>query len=180
MDDYYVIDTHIVDYLAGAMARGVGTQSTDPRIAEQETAAFRLFLWGDLSVGRVALNEVRAMANAPKRDALERLVGIHLGEVWVADDRCSAWETRTAELHEHHKGLNDCRIVSEAEMTGGTVILTFDDKMKRRLSPVARIPILSPTEAWERLAIPRGTPPNWRPRYDNPLSTLTWWTWESE
>lgn len=37
--------------------------------------------------------------------------------------------------------------------------MTFDDRMERRLSPVAGLPILSPTDAWEQLAIPTGHAP---------------------
>jgi hypothetical protein len=85
---------------------------------------------------------------------------------------------RTIELVKLHADEDDCRIVAEAELLEANHLVTFDKQMQKRLSGAARIPIVSASELWRQLEIPRGTPPIREPHATNPLSQQEWWRWD--
>jgi predicted nucleic-acid-binding protein len=175
-----LIDTNILDCLSEAMTHGDFPRTHDDALRAQQIASFRLYLWtGNLSVGRVAVEELKKTPDATKREWLEGIVGTQLGELRVQADDKARWEARVKELENHHKGYLDCRLVAEAEMFDGvTALISFDKRMVRKLRPHAKVDLMFPTEYWDVLAIPRGTPPKWKPAESNPLSAATFWRWE--
>jgi hypothetical protein len=140
------------------------------KLAEQKVAALRLFFWTNLAVGETAVAQSQRARDPAIREQLDRLVAIELPEYRVPDDERNALEFRTRELTRLHEDAEDCRIVAEAELIGVPTLLTFDKTMQKRLRRAARIEILSPTEQWDRLAIPRGRDPIREPDATNPLS----------
>lgn len=173
-----LIDTHILDYLLFAMAGGETPLMDHEKLREQKVATLRLFLWTELHVGRVVAQELTNVSDDDKRRLLESIISSNLPEVWVQEHDQGRWSTRTTELGKHHNGPVDCQLVAEAEIIGATTLLSFDKTMVRRLRQHAACRLLSPSEYWDELAIPRGTPPKWTPAPSNPLASVTFWRWE--
>lgn len=172
------IDAMIVDYLLQAMATGY-SPSADPdqALATERVAAFRLFLWNDLMVPPTVLSQLAATRDPTWRRSLERLVLIHLPEAQVPARAVPVLEARTTALATHHRDDLDCRIVAEAEFIGAAALLSFDHWLRKHLGVHATLPLVTPSEYWEQLAIPPGTPPRWTPAPSNPISHETWWHW---
>ena len=173
-----MLDTMILSYLEDAMTVGYDPTTDHQTLAEQKVAALRLFFWTDLAVGETAVAQSQRARDPARRVELDRLVAIQLPEYRVPDDERNALEFRTRELTQLHGDAEDCRIVAEAELIGVPTLLTFDKKMQTRLRRAARIEILSPTEQWDGLAIPRGRVPIRGPSGTNPLSRRNFWRWE--
>lgn len=165
----------ILSYLEEAMSPDYDPRDTD--LDEQRIAALRLYLWTTLAVGETAVKESER-AREPVRTRLDRFVTVLLPEWHVPVHDEARLEARTKELSSLHRGIEDCRIVAEAELIGVPTLLTFDKDLQRRLRAAARVSILTPVEQWERLAIPRGTPPLRRPDATNPLSGRNFWHWD--
>jgi hypothetical protein len=175
-----LIDTHILDYFDSAMHSDDLQMSSDQDLRDQEVAILRLFLWADFGIGRIAAEEVGQISNREKRERLERIIGIQLPEVWVQEEDDDHWRGRVIELGQHHDGNRDCELVAEAEIVGASIFLSYDKTMVRRLKPHARVSLLFPTEYWNALAIPRGTPSKWKPAPENPLADTTFWRWDKQ
>lgn len=174
-----VVDTNVLNCLLSAMRDGDLPRTTDANVRAEQVASFRLYLWDGLgAVGRVPVDEVARLSFAQKREWLQSIIGSQLAEVSLDDDDIDKWKTRTAELRKHHGGEVDCQLVAEAELVGATTLVTFDKKMIRALQPYTKVKLLTPTERWAELGIPRGTRPKWSPADSNPLSKATSWRWE--
>jgi hypothetical protein len=175
-----VIDSHILDYFLNAMDAGDIELASNPELREQEIAIFRLFLWVDFGIGRVAAEEVQQIPNQQRRERLQRIIDIQLPEVCVQEEDLDRWRLRAVELEQHHAGKRDCELVAEAEVVGASTFLSYDKDLVRRLKPHARVNVRFPTEHWDAIAIPRGTPSKWKPAPENPLANATFWRWDKQ
>lgn len=176
--DEAAVDCMIIDYLEQAMEIGYNP-STDPdrNLAPEREAVFRLFLWSKMIVLATVLRQLAGIKDAAWRDRLNKLVLIHMPENQILAGEVQTIESRTKELLIFHGDTFDCRIVAEAESIEASALLSFDHKLRKRLSSHTTLPLLAPSEYWERLAILRGTPPTWTPAPSNPMSHETWWHW---
>jgi hypothetical protein len=172
------VDSMIVDYLVHAMEIGYNP-SADPDqvLATERVAAFRLFLWNDLTVLPTVLSQLAATRDPTWRYRLEQLVLIHLPEAQIPARAMPALEARATVLAAHHRDDLDCRIVAEAEWIQAASLVSFDHRLRKRLGNHTALPLVTPSEYWEQLAIPRGMPPRWAPAPSNPMSLETWWHW---
>lgn len=173
-----MIDNMILSNLQDAMTVGYEPKTDDEALAEQKIAALRLFLWTNLAVGETVVIQSQRSNDVEVRHRLDRLVAIQLPEYRVPDYKRSALNSRARELARLHRDLEDCRIVAEAELIGVPALLTFDKTMQRRLQCAATVEILSPSEQWEKLDIPRGQKPLREPHPTNPLSRRSFWRWD--
>jgi hypothetical protein len=174
-----LIDAMIVDYLVNAMDnKYYPNRDSDQKLRMERVAAFRLFLWAQLSMAPSANRQLRQTKNPEWLGKLERLVLIHLGEPQIDSVFRVKSEIRAKELNQHHSDLDDCLIVAEAELLGCSALVTFDSTLKKRLSSVAQLPITTTSEEWNRLAIPRGKPSCWQPADSNPKLVEQWWRWK--
>jgi hypothetical protein len=172
------VDSMIADYLVQAMHVGYNP-ATDPdgALAAEREAAFRLFLWAEMTVPPTVLVQLSDTNDRTWRDTLERVVLIHLPEAQIPPASLPWIQSRTQALVGFHVDAFDCRIVAEAETIRAAALLTFDHRLRKHLNSHATLPIITPSEYWARLAIPRGTPPLWAPSPSNPVSGETWWHW---
>lgn len=176
--DTAAIDSMIVDYLEQAMELGYNPkQDPDQCLAPEREAVFRLFLWSELIVPGAVLCQLEEIKDVVWRDKLKKLVLVHMGEALIPPEYESAIEARTEELNKYHSDTFDCWIVAEAETIGASAFLSFDHKLRKRLNTIINMPLLTPSEYWEKIAIPRGTQPKWIPAPSNPMSRETWWKW---
>jgi predicted nucleic-acid-binding protein len=171
-----LVDNMVLSYLVEAMS-GWYDPALDPQehVRAEKEAAARLWMWAAVAVGETAVRESQQTSDSRRREALKRCVSVQLPELQVP--ATDALEERVGELLRHHKGVNDCRVVAEAEVLGAPAVVTFDKRLKRHLRGHARVPIRYPSQQWKALGIPRGTPPVWMPRQDNPLYRHNWWRW---
>jgi hypothetical protein len=174
-----LLDNMVLSYLAKAMAEAFEPSPEDKLDAER-VAALRLLLWtNELGVGVTARNEAFRAPDPIHRAELVRLVEMLLPEPEVPSDLVPSLEARVHELMDAHPEEADCRIVAEAEFLGANVVVTFDKRMMNRLKSVAKVGVMTPSQLWERLAIPRGTPPKTTPHSRNPLAGETYWKWDA-
>jgi hypothetical protein len=172
------VDAMIVDYLAQAMDGGCRSPVEDSgSLGTERLAAFRLFLWSDMAVLPTALKQLAEIKDLAWCRRLERLLLFQLPEAQIPDSAQWAIDVRASVLAQHHSCPADCRIVAEAESIGAAALLTFDHKLRKHLIPHATLPLVTPSEYWATLAIPRGEASRWVPEGSNPLSRETWWHW---
>lgn len=168
----------VVDYLADAMDGSYEpTFDHDENLRPERVAAFLLFLYAELDIAPTASVQISNTPDQSRLRMLERVVTIHLCEPELTDDRLVRTHLRTVELRRRHANEPDCSIVAEAEVLGYDAVVTFDRNMRRRLGPHARVRVLSPSEAWDIMEVPRGEAPIRRPSDTNPKVAARWWNW---
>ncbi len=170
-------DSMVLTYFLDANQQGYDpTTDLDRNLAPQRRAAFRLALYAEVFLLPTVERETRPIGDAFKRN--EHLTWIwyhHLHEVlpeWLDQALVSR---RTADLSAHHAGLNDCRLVAEAEAAGVNIIATNDPSLRTNLQSHTSIALMEPTECWTTLAIPKDSNPPWRPNRGHPHEHATWW-----
>jgi len=146
----------------------------DENLRDQRVAAYRLFLCADVAIAPTASTQIMNTPNQEKRKALDKLVSIHFLEPQIPEELLNRTRARAADLVQYHSDERDCLIVAEAEILGFDAVVTFDRKMRRRLAERARVAILSPIEALDRIGIVKKSPRK-RPAQGNPNSQETWW-----
>lgn len=176
--DLIAIDSMIVHYLVQAMSEGYNpTDDPNDHLRLERVAAFQLFLWSELNIPPTVVDQLSAAQDANLRARLERLVILHLGEPHLPSASVLAMLQRVVALQGFHSDEGDCRIVAESEVIGASALLSFDHRLRRRLAPHTALQLLTPSDYWERLEIPRGTPPRWSPAPNNPMGKMNWWNW---
>jgi hypothetical protein len=174
------IDSNILTYFLDALS---GTYDPDldpnPTIARERVAAFRLFLYGPkLYIVPAVKKEAERIRHVDKRETHLRWIYYSLGEVlesWYEEDDVKA---RQQKYLGFHKGEMDCRAVAEAEAGGMDAFLTYDHQLLKALAGrTEKISLKRPSEYWNDLAIPPGTPPTLSPHTTNPLAKASWWRW---
>ena len=174
---YAAVDSNALTYLVNA----IGVESYDPAqdnsgLADERVAMARLFMYGDckLWVPPVVRTETADIPAGELRDAQNRMTWYQL-----LDHDSGVSETvidrRVNELLRHHNGVNDCRLLAEAETMEVACVLTRDDRLQRRLQAHAKIKILRPAELWNSLDIQCVPPHSMVPAPENPLSAYNWW-----
>jgi len=176
------LDTNVLDYLVRAMTEGYHPEiDPDPILAKEKVAAFRIFLYIDaIAVGPTVNSEIEETEDREFRHKLTDLRDNLLVELVNID--ATEVEKRAQFLSQFHKGernWRDCLVVGEAEIGGLEVLLTFDNDLKKRLNGrTGSLRIMTPSEYWSQMNIPRGQRPRWSPGRTNPLYRATWWRWE--
>lgn len=168
------IDSQCLSYLIDAFS-AVG--SPTDTLAAQKIALARLFFYlpGTLWVTPTVAVECAKIRNTERAELHASFIAVLFCELPVTDTK--ATEERSQNLLKLHSGLNDCRIVAEAEYVGFDVLLTFDSKMVKRLSGSSTVKLLEPLTYWKLLAIPQGAKPDKTPHETNPLTEQSWWRW---
>ncbi len=173
-----LLDTMILSYLAEAMAGDYDPKrDPDVKLREERVAAFRLFLWCRVGVGKTAVEQAMRTLDAGHRRRLQQLVMVQLPELQVPDEALGWADSRTRVLTAFHSDSEDCRILAEAEALRARCVVTFDLRMQKRLGPHSQVGLLGAAMYWRDLAIPRGTPPNLRPAWGNSIGGDDWWEW---
>ena len=175
----FLLDGMIIDYLMTALQGDYHPDSdTDEKLRPVRVAAFRLYLWGDLSIAPTAGAQIQNTPDHKHRDALDRVINFLLPEPTICDEDQPIVRSRVIELRAHHKNEADCSIVAEAEILSFDAVVTFDKDMRRRLAPHTRVGLLVPSEAWRLINVPKGSPPTRTPDDNNPKLKDDWWRWE--
>jgi hypothetical protein len=82
---------------------------------------------------------------------------------------------RKKELLSYHSKNKDCQILTEAEFSGMSFLLTRDNNFIKRLSGVTSLSLLYPSRFWEDLNFKPGSKPIYMPANSNPLIGKSWW-----
>lgn len=78
-----------------------------------------------------------------------------------------------------HNGINDCKILAEANLLDVDTLLTYDFGFYNNLRIHSdSVNLAIPSEYWNSLNLPMGASPIWSPHESNPLFKQTWWVWE--
>ena len=177
MERLVLVDSMILSYLADAIAPGYRPDSDDA-LDQERVAALRLYFWDRLGVGQTAVEQSERTPDPDHRNRLDHLVAILMPEFRVEEWKEESVERRVGELMTLHRDENDCRIVAEAEALQADAIVTFDKRMRNRLRDAVEVALLFPSELWEQLGIPRGSPPIREPHPTNPLAARSFWRWD--
>jgi hypothetical protein len=176
------LDSNILSYLLQATSGTYDPATdTDDNLRPERVASFRLFLYGpQFWVTAAVIQEVTKIQNVSVRELHQSWIWTLLGE--LREDNLNQGDVAQRQARYealHPVGKMDCRAVAEAESDAGLDrFLTFDRTLLKNLAgKTERIVIQKPSDCWESLAIPKGTPPRWSPAPSNPLSAVDWWRW---
>jgi len=169
------VDSNALTYLVEAMTNG-GCPTGD--VAAEKIALLRIYLYRNdvLYLSQTVELEYQRIKDETRKLYHKQIADILLGEIQPVDS--NAIKARTTDYLAHHGKQEDCRVLSECELGGGDVLLTYDqDFLKRLRGKTQRIELCAPSEFWSSLAIPKGTRPVTSPHPSNPLSKEVWWVW---
>jgi hypothetical protein len=170
---HVAIDSQCYTYLIDALA---SAQEPTDNLAAQRLALFRSFLYraGGLHITPTTRTEFEAIRDAERRRCHQDWTTLFPETNLISNNSTTQ---RTQELGVYHDGTNDCRIVAEVEDASILTLITFDRRLMTRLASHTQVAIVSPTDYWNGLSVPRGATPVMQPRADNPMATQTWWRW---
>lgn len=168
-------DSNAMTYLVEAMTN-VSRPTGD--VAAEKMALLRIYLYRSdvLYLSQSVEWEYQQIKDGKRKQDHKQIADILLGEIRSVDS--NAIEARATEYLVYHRRQKDCRVLSECELGGGDVLLTYDqDFLKRLRGKTKKIQLCAPSEYWSRLAVPKGVRPMTLPHSSNPLSREAWWVW---
>lgn len=172
------LDANAFTYWIEAM--NAAPEQPSGRLAEEKLALVRIFLWmppeASFRLVPTVKVEYEAIPNHAKRDTHIAWAMIHVSEVQPSPQEDLVAE-RAEELVSYRVGASDGKIIAECEQARVGALLTCDGKLIERLRMETRVWLVRPSEFWDRMRIPRGSPPNRRPADGSPLLQCSWWQW---
>jgi hypothetical protein len=170
------IDSNALTYLIQAMEPGYDPMQDNPALASERLAMIRCYLYAEqyFYVLPEVEREYQQITGKDWRQTHETVVTTLLLEVCWPLDPATITQRADAFLRCYGK-ISDCRALAEAESAGMSVFLTRDDKFMRRLAPLTKLRMVSPSAFWETFAIRPRTQPRLSPHPTNPLSRVAWW-----
>ena len=169
------LDTQCYTYLLDAV---VGIEEPTDPLAEQRKALIRSWFYNRdvYFLTETVVAECDAIKDSARREAHSRFKEPLFNHPPTSN--AVQVQARTAVLFKQHRKEKDCRVLAEAEDLCLTYLLTFDGNFRKRLGhPTTQVMLMTPSEYWARLAIPKGAAPKLAPEALNPLSMQTWWRW---
>ncbi|HOY71267.1 MAG TPA: hypothetical protein PL131_06210 [Methylotenera sp.] len=176
------LDSQSFSYLLDAIS---GISKPVDSLATEKIALVRAFFYkpGQFSfvLTETVVNEASKINNVERRNLHDSFRNTLFYSPAVKD--AIAVKNRANEFYIHHRKLNDCLVLAEAEDLRLDIVLTYDNKFWQRLCNMSNVTkLMKPNEYWASLDIPIGGTPQFRP-YDanpedaNPLSFQQWWRW---
>lgn len=169
------LDSHCLSYLLDAID---GIEEPTDSLSDERKALLRIWLYSreTFYVSETVMNEVARIRSVERRSLHEHFVKIHLQAPPMHNP--PTVEARLTELRSSHPGVNDCRVLAEAEDLQLAILLTYDWDFKRHLEFASSIvKVMAPSIYWSTLGIPKGAQPITAPHRTNPLSRQSWWRW---
>ena len=168
------LDSQCLSFLIDAIQ---GIAMPGAPIAPEKLALVRTYLYtpGTLWVTPTVEEECAPIKNLDRRALHESWMSAVFGVRPVTNPQ--RIQKRAEELHLTHKGLNDCRILAEAEDVGLDVLVSFDADFVAHLRRLSAVKLQEPMELWSALNIAKGCKPDKVPHATNPLGAQTWWQW---
>jgi len=173
------VDSNMLTYLHDATSLPFDPD-TDPdrELARQKVALVRtLFYWdGTLRLVPTVMAEYQRIRQSARRDSHDVFAMVVFDEIGDVDPQ--KVELLAHHYQQYHPGSADCRIVAEAEVSGTSILLTYDDDLHQRLrSRVHSVRLMNAAQFWGELQLPPGARPHLLPKRGNPLLEKTWWRW---
>jgi predicted nucleic acid-binding protein len=171
------LDSNCFTYLILGLANASKPQS---KFASEQISLARLFFYLPsnfaLEFGPTVKREYERIRDVSQRNEHESWAAV-LFHQFTPPDPLAVIDC-AARLSQLHNDLDDCRIVAECWNSGISTLLTYDGNILKNLAPHSTAPgIKTPTEFWNSLSIPKGSPPTYVPMIGNPLRNETWWRW---
>lgn len=172
------LDANAFTYWIEAM--NAAPEQPSGRLAEEKLALVRIFLWMPPDAGFHLVPTVKAECDAisdrAKRDDHIAWALSHVSVIQPLPQE-DLLAKRAEELVSYRVGGSDGKIIAECEQARVGALLTCDGKLIERLRMETRVWLVRPSEFWDRMRIPRGSPPNRRPADGSPLLQCSWWQW---
>jgi hypothetical protein len=171
------LDSNALTFFVEAMRTGYGSGTENDAVAREGTAVLRAYLYAGhiFTLLPTAVKEYRQIADAQRLAFFEQVAAVLLLDA-VPKPSALDVEVRVREFQQYHGGVDDCRLLAEADSMGIPHLLTFDHRFRRALeSRAQRTRLLSPSEYWDSLGIRAGAEPKLSPHSSNPLSRESWW-----
>jgi predicted nucleic acid-binding protein len=174
---YIGLDSQCYSYLLDAIS---GISKPTDSLASEKVALIRAWFYktGQFSfvLTETVVNETSKIKNIERRNRHDSFRNTLFHDPAVQDP--IAVKNRANEFYKHHRKLNDCLVLAEAEELRLDVVLTYDDKFWKRLQNSSGITrLMKPSNFWVSLQLPRGVRPTTVPHETNPLSQQQWWRW---
>jgi hypothetical protein len=169
-------DSNVLSAFLLANNGKVAEYEGDP-LAPQRLSTYRLFLYCRPFILPSVTVETRLIPDDTKLEEHLRFIWYTFAAIIPDSEQKQLIQRRAEELRRFHSGELDCRIVAEAEVSEVPTLISLDSKLISRLSPHTVVTLRRPSEFWNELAFPPGTPPKWAPASGHPLEHETWWRW---
>ncbi len=173
------IDSNALTFLVDAIMGRYNPKVDTKELASQKVSLLRIFLYCGTQfyvVPTVEL-EYKRIKNRFNRKEHQTICEALLFDNIPTPDK-KLIEFMVENYSKKHKGLNDCKILAEANLLGVHTLLTYDfDFIKKLKNSCDSITFAIPSEYWNSLNIPIAASPTWSPHVTNPLSQQNWWVW---
>jgi predicted nucleic acid-binding protein len=166
------IDSNVLTYLVEAIEPGYDPAADDPVLAAERIAMICTYLYAGVQFW--VMPTVESEYNRI-RDPSRHLRHQRAAWILLHDAPVDAPGNRAGHLTGFHGGVEDCRIVAEAEASGVATLVTRDDDLIANLGPHTKLVLQYPSAFWASLGIPPGSTPHLEPSPSNPLAHVSWW-----
>ena len=169
------IDTQCVSYIISVMQ-----EVSEPidNLAPEKIALFRTYLYmpNTLYITPTVRKECSEISDIVKKEAHDSFFSTLFCTLYPEDIlKVEQLKNNYLSFHNHE---NDCQILAEAQVVGINTVLSYDFKFISRLSKQStHVRLLEPTKFWAEMSIPKGSRPNKKPHWSNPIGGHTWWQW---
>lgn len=171
------IDSNVFTYLVEATAPDYTPDKDHTNIKQERISIVRIaFYYSDLVILPAIEGEYQKIRDGIKRENHLQLL-VAMLTTYNFEEKRDLMVVMAEELINYHNGYPDRLIYSEAVYSEIDYLISCDKDFISHLSGKNKVIVVSPSELWRILDIPRLSEPVIVPRFDNPLSQKPWWKW---
>ncbi|MFA6500093.1 MAG: type II toxin-antitoxin system VapC family toxin [Desulfurivibrionaceae bacterium] len=174
------IDSNALTFLVDAMMGRYNPKNDSEDLLLQKVSLLRIFIYcgTQFYVLPTVEMEYKRIKNVIKLEEHKSICEALLFDgIFIPDEILT--NIMIDKYSKKHTGLNDCKILAEANQLEVETLLTYDFDFYNNLRTHSdSVTLAIPSEYWNSLYLPVGTSPIWSPHESNPLSKQTWWVLE--
>ncbi len=182
------LDSNIATYFVEANFLEYNPNNDNWDSAKERVATVRIYLYSNLTFGLTptAIQQIEKISNNMRLEEHTATIS-NIFEDFPFEFAETMIEERKNYYFGFHKGgkkqEEDCRILAEAEIGDQRfgnydVLLTFDKNFIKNLKDKTKtLKLMSPSDFWKGLNIPKGSEPIKWFHTTNPNRNKTWWKW---
>lgn len=146
--------------------------------SEEKIALIRIFVYmpNTFYLTPTLIKECIEIPNIERKQLHDNYNMVMMSKIDVPNSK--RLESLIEEYLQYHSGVNDCKILAEAALTGLDVLLSYDTDFIKHLSgSCKRLRLIKPSDFWAKQDYPNGIKENKSPHCSNPLFGQLWYKW---